>query len=404
LKRKRSEQKSNGKVMRSDIGDCIRSLSGGFSFNVLHSRAQAIQSSTAAEFQSPVEIIYTLNSFVDDAETFVQGRMDLADLLATHKILLDGLVQLPQSGDRKNQQLLEKNNRKVVKILLGEIVELLRRETFSLAKAEDLQKTIRGMDTSLVDTESRVTSEMDQNVRIRMSTIGSSHKLPVKESGDDSIEEQLENMCIKDNKTVVIFDESGCIPAYELIGLTRLGITFDAIVAVGDAKQLPPYDPRQNFTPKSSPRSFGKVSNSRFRTFTNHTSIPIKSILDVSAGAIKIKLTTQYRVPRDIAAILNARIYGGDYNTPETCRVPDRGFILVDTPIDRQEKYVNRNEIERCLDLVRQLHQSGESSIMLLTPVSATNFMLASFRRSGLFIMCPSLGIIFFVVMRHLTV
>jgi hypothetical protein len=103
--------------------------------------------------------------------------------------------------------------------------------------------------------------------------------------------------------------------------------------------------------------------------------LPSKSILDVSAYTTKIKLTKQFRVPRDIAAILNAPICGGDYNAPKSCSVPNRGFVLVDAPIDEPkkfEKYINRNESERCLDVVRELQVAGESSIMLLTPVSVT--------------------------------
>jgi hypothetical protein len=367
LHRKKSEEKANGKDMRRQIGDSIRSLDHAFSYEVLHSRAQAVESGTEAGFQSPWEIIFSLKSFVESAETFLCRREGLDGLVATYNTLLVGLVKLPDLHREENQRymerLLEQNNIKVVKAVLDKIDKLLRTETFSIAKAEEFQQTIRGMENSLACAQTRVTSQMDQNARIRMSTIGSSHKLPVRRENEESMEEQFESLNVKDDKTVVIFDESGCIPAFELIGLTRLGQKFDAIVAVGDAKQLPPYDPRQSLSPRPSPRSFRRsLSN-----FNNNT--PIKSILDVSACATKIKLTQQYRVPRDIAAILNARIYNGDYNTPESCRVPHRGFRLVDTPIDRCEKYVNRKEIDVCLDLVRQLHQKREKSIMLLTPV-----------------------------------
>jgi hypothetical protein len=359
--------------MRRYIGESILSLGSVFPIRALQSRAQSIEAGIEAGFQSPVQIIYSLQAFVESASLFLQRFKELEDLVLTHNSLLGELIRLPDDdNDRVVRSHQEKNNRKAVKVMKDSITVLLTRKTFSLTDAEELQRSIRGLEESLTHAQTRVSGEMNQNTRVRMSTIGSSHKIQIKENMDDdsdSLEEQFEKLTMKDDKTVVIFDESGCIPAFELIGLTRLGITLDAIVAVGDAKQLPPYDPRQSFTSKPSPRSFRSRSFSQNKTTS--TSTPIKSILDVSGCSRKIKLTQQYRVPRDIATILNARIYGGDYKTPETCPVPTRGFHLIHIPSDRNEKYVNRNEIEGCLEIVRELKKRDENSIMLLTPVSS---------------------------------
>lgn len=122
--------------------------------------------------------------------------------------------------------------------------------------------------------------------------------------------------------TICIFDESGCIPAYELLGLSRLGRTINALVLVGDKHQLPPYDPMQgNRDKKSGPTRNGQRGTKK-----------ILSLLDSSAltiGAGTVMLTTQYRVPRDIAEMLNARVYRGQYNTCLTAKVPDSGLSFL---------------------------------------------------------------------------
>jgi superfamily I DNA and/or RNA helicase len=87
----------------------------------------------------------------------------------------------------------------------------------------------------------------------------------------------------------------------------------------------------------------------------------------------KIKLTMQYRVPHDIADLLNDRIYMCDYCTSPDCKAPEKGFhfIHVATPSYRTvTKYVNEDEIEYIVELVRQHKCKGYASIMILTPVS----------------------------------
>ncbi|KAG7363889.1 AAA domain containing protein [Nitzschia inconspicua] len=289
-------------------------------------------------------------------------RTLIADVYCSFSGRFPGLV------DENDQGRMHRENKEVVRSLQKEFARLLKSDVFDLSKAEEMVRLLRDMEANIIAAEERVAVIMNQKARIKMSTIGSSHKLPTIECLEDDIPdvddlaEAFQDTSISDNKTVLIFDEAGCIPAYELIGLTRLGQNFDAIVAVGDSKQLPPYNPSQN--------TFKKPFVRQYSAFTEQTKRdPIKSILDVSSRARKIKLTVQYRVPRDIAAVLNARVYKGDYTTPESCRAPHKGFVLVDVSTDRQEKYVNKNEIDQCLHLVRQLRiQSNDTSIMFLTP------------------------------------
>lgn len=92
--------------------------------------------------------------------------------------------------------------------------------------------------------------------------------------------------------------EAGCIPSYELLGLTRLGRPIKAIILVGDKHQLPPYDPMQG-------RRFGRGNSfGANRSRRNDRAEGMQSLLDSSVLTIdsgKVMLTTQYRVPQDIA-------------------------------------------------------------------------------------------------------
>lgn len=139
---------------------------------------------------------------------------------------------------------------------------------------------------------------------------------------DLSLRDSDEDDDLQRSNTICIFDESGCIPAYELLGLTRLGRSINSIILVGDKHQLPPYDPTQGMCHGNSKKN-GSASKRK----------PVKargilSLLDASALTIdtgKVMLTSQYRVPRDIAEMLNSRVYRGQYDTCPRAMVPDSG-------------------------------------------------------------------------------
>lgn len=164
--------------------------------------------------------------------------------------------------------------------------------------------------------------------------------------------------------------EAGCIPSYELLGLTRLGRPIKAIILVGDKHQLPPYDPMQG-------RRFGRGNSfGANRSRRNDRAEGMQSLLDSSVLTIdsgKVMLTTQYRVPQDIANMLNHRVYRGQYNTCPLAGVPTSGLRMVDVTYSEspRKKYVNPNEVERGLRLLNQLSLEYDiSSTLVITPVS----------------------------------
>ena len=223
----------------------------------------------------------------------------------------------------------------------------------------------------------KLKNELVYNARLKMCTIGSSHKLPRKnrdEDQDDNLFLGFSNLSVTQNKnemqeTLVIFDEAGCIPAYELLGLSRLSCIIKSLVLVGDIHQLPPYDPGTGFTSGYGQKHQGK-------RFQKPVEKKVQSLLSVSALTVddaKIQLSVQYRVPCDIANLLNARIYKGQYNTSKESKVPQKGFRFVDVPFkgNQQREYVNINEVDSVIQLVQQLKQNGEDSVMILTPVGS---------------------------------
>ena len=179
-----------------------------------------------------------------------------------------------------------------------------------------------------------------------MSTIGSSHKLLAKDNrkckdncNDDSdddvndnaarLAEILGRLSVREKtsrpskETICIFDESGCIPAYEFLGLSRLDRSTKALMLVGDKHQLPPYDPMQSMN-YNRDKKHGSSGNKR------DTRTKVLSLLDTSALTTdtgKVLLDTQYRVPRDIAEMLNARVYRGQYKTCPHAKVPNSGLF-----------------------------------------------------------------------------
>lgn len=261
---------------------------------------------------------------------------------------------------------------------------LLNSSLFDEEKIVKLQKAVTLCEQQLNVTVTRVTQEL-LDARVRMATIGSSYKL-YPEKRNDSKPSLLPSASIGNNEfnedeesplrdVVVIIDETGCIPAYELLGLYSLSRTIKCIVCVGDKHQLPPYAPNSRQYVKDK-------RNSRDKGDTEENAV---SILDVSAlekTSGKVLLKTQYRVPADIAAILNGHIYGGNYNTAKTANVPLEGFQFVDVPITStryDKKYVNKDEIDQCITLLRKLQRdSVTKSIMILTPVSNMVVMQSS--------------------------
>ena len=355
-------------------------------------RSSLISSGKEAELTSPLEIIKTLSGSVDSLKlleaqpTFTEDDFDRT--IISHSSILGHMLPVTV-GDARNDSkwpitsLPWNRRRRELRAALSSIRTCLegvrKSELFSLDKAQacclDLRQTEEGHNRAL----SRIKTELLDDARVMMGTIGSSHKIPVLGQGTDggtSLETKLGQLQIKGDsgsETIVVFDEAGCIPAYELLGLSRLNRTIKALICVGDKHQLPPYTPGSMNQKRNS---FGR------QPFPTHAE-KIESLLDVSAleddgdKGGKITLNTQYRVPRDIANVLNERIYMGSYCTPASCSVPDRGFHFVHVEyIHGGKKYENENEVKKCVELVTKYKCSGES-MMVLTPVRVISVLFS---------------------------
>jgi len=303
-----------------------------------------------------------------------------------HSSVLGGIFPVGTSEEKTIHSWAEFKKdyriRQVLSWLAVSFKKLLATDIFSLEKAEAAQSSTRQAESDLIAPKARIETEMLSQPRVLMSTIGSSHKVPVKADAIENMREDLDTLDLNGEyqrkRTVVIFDEAGCIPIYEFLGLSRLGRAVDCLVCVGDKNQLPPYDPT---TGKGRPAS----------------SEGMKSLLDASGLSIdcgKIKLTTQYRVPMDIASLLNDRIYKGDYKTAPECGAPLQGFHLINVPASGYDKkYENKNESEECFRLVQNF--IGVGSIMVLTPVSWRTFEHINFDLLGRGILLLLLSLLF---------
>ena len=225
---------------------------------------------------------------------------------------------------------------KRLRYVLDSFNGVLKLIIFSPRNAQDLYTERAAVDEEYKAVKSRLKNELPSLARLHMSTIGSSHRIPTRNEnncdGDlvhtfgqlvlNDIEEDCESG--PPIETICIFDESGCIPSYELLGLSRLGRPIKALILVGDKHQLPPYDPAQGRSVKRGD-SFQSTTHNR----QSKRDEKVQSLLDVSALTVdsgKIMLTLQYRVPRDIAEMLNSRIYRGNYVTPLNAKVPMSGM------------------------------------------------------------------------------
>jgi hypothetical protein len=320
---------------------------------------------------------------VIDAHRAIQGVLtdsvlreeNVDDVVNTHSSILGQLLPIRSEKARRIRawHLYEKEARLALVQIQNGLDSLSQRNTFSLKTAKRIELAVQQANKILEAAIQLAEKELKQDARVLLSTIGSSGRLPAGGAKitdtSNSISDAFGRMNVSGTqkktttKTIVVFDEAGCIPSYELLGLSMLGHSISSLVCVGDKNQLPPYDP-------SSMAGGG-----------------VQSLLDVSqltADNGKIKLTTQYRVPHDIANLLDNRIYEGDYQTAPESGAPMKGFYFVHIPgpvaeqngkkkdrkkYDRKTE-VNKDEIKRCLEIVLQSKKEGIESIMILTPVS----------------------------------
>lgn len=261
----------------------------------------------------------------------------MTDLVVRHSFLLSRLIPIrtdKEREDKTSQPWDAKEATKRLNYISEKLSRVLDLQIFNADNATHMYKEKASVDEAIVSLRKRLTSELPACARLHMSTIGSSHRLVPKDENDhnvcdeddDDVANIFGRLTLRDNNpsihkdTICIFDESGCIPAYELLGLSRLGRSINALILVGDKHQLPPYDPNQGMTYNRDKKFAGYELRDRNK---------ILSLLDSSALTTdtgKIMLDTQYRVPRDIAEMLNMRVYKGQYKTCPTAKVPTSGL------------------------------------------------------------------------------
>jgi hypothetical protein len=385
--------------MRAALADAIQEFGDEFDDNVAWSQHRAIRQNSGLipdsgrGLKTPSAVLASLQNGLEGLKDLQKtGVSESTTLQAVKKNdgLLDQLFAIPRReqlpfGSHEADPAWERREvTRRSKSLISRFEKLLQMSLFDEHVVVGLEHQMKEAEETRKRVEVRVTAEMQYKARLKMSTIGSSHKLlsagsESKEDDDeDSLALQMRFLAVDDPAsqvtqvdTVVIFDESGCIPSFELLGLSRLNCEITSIVAVGDKKQLPPYDPSSNSNSRN--RNTPKFGQSRHRNAPRQTPAenrnPLRSILDVSALK-EIKLTVQYRVPRDIADILNARVYNGDYVTHRGQGIPDKGLFFqhVATPNAANKKYVNMAEVDTTLELAEAYCLKGKS-IMILTPV-----------------------------------
>ena len=266
-----------------------------------------------------------------------------SDIIIEHSALLGKLIPIrtgKERADEKNKPWDAKEATKRLRFIRDRLTNALKLLIFDPDNAASIYTEKTEADEAYKALRARLEEELPDKARLHMSTIGSSHKLPTtaRNSGHDDLVARFGQLSVNDSDdddesthlskhTICIFDESGCIPAYELLGLSRLERSIKSIILVGDKHQLPPYDPMQG-------RHHGhrKKNGSAGTWQKGNDGKKILSLLDASALTIdtgKVMLTSQYRVPRDIAEMLNARVYRGQYITCQSAKIPDSGMANV---------------------------------------------------------------------------
>ena len=383
------------KEMKNRIANDIDAFGEEFNVDRAYDRSHHIRSLSSV-LTSPLVILRYLTELLEDMRslfpkthrtTIRVNEEDIAALVSRRSELLGGLVKIRTDPEKKNSTLSWDAKEAILRLssIADAFEELLELDIFNESKATELCKKLGDAKKDYQNMHERLSKELPQNARLHMSTIGSSHKLSRTKASDIADELKLlslDDYCEDDDsdrtpkKTVIIFDEAGCIPSYELLGLSRLGRDIEAILLVGDEHQLPPYDPCSGRHSKSNiHRVKDRYGNrARVKTVENEGQSSLLDSSNLSTHDGKVKLTSQYRVPKDIADILNIHIYKGSYVTSPNAGVPSVGLKVINVPeeYNSNRKYVNNAEVDQGIALIDELNLEDDiSSILLITPVSS---------------------------------
>lgn len=379
------------RAMKSRLSTAV--LAFGVEFNDTNAQERSEEILKDKEdLSSPLQIIRYIQGMANDISTSLREKLSeekVDSIVLNYGTVLNRLIEVRPDPKKKisswNAELVQKK----LEYLKSLFQEVLSEDIFDETNEIELYNKRSTAEHELRKLKERLKIELPDKGRLFMSTIGSSHKISTMK--EKELEDQMDFLSLDDSsakETVVIFDEAGCIPSFELLGLSRLGRDIQSIVLVGDKNQLPPYNPSNN-TNKS------KTKNRRGNYFVkNENNDSLKSLLDVSNMSIideKVLLKTQYRVPKDIADLLNVHVYKGNYITCPKSPIPPRGLNIVHCMEDYSEnrKYINLLEVEKALSLFYKLKRNPcIANILIITPVSTKLLLLFikdTVQRSNLF-------------------
>ena len=206
------------------------------------------------ELTTPLAIISAVEALVKDikdlmAEIKARGLKTVEEestgkLITNHNHFLGRLIPIRTEKEKEQQGKRSWNAKEATKRLLyiyRHFVDALQHDMFSSDTASDLYEAKTKADEEYKALYKRLEIQLPGCARLLMCTIGSSHRLPgdkKNSSIDDELAREFELLQLSDTRelskdTIVIFDEAGCIPAYELLGLTRLGRNIKALILVG---------------------------------------------------------------------------------------------------------------------------------------------------------------------------
>ena len=336
--------KNLSEALRQELSDMVQCFGRRFDEESAEMRSEEIKKNNI-EFSSPLSIIGAVKQASLDIGVLLDNKRNgskyvsvesTSDVIIRHSALLGRLIPIrtdKERADKKSDPWDAKGATKRLVFILEQMTAALGLLVFDSDNATGIYKEKTDADEDFKKLRARLAEELPIKARLHMSTIGSSHKLPTMSNNDgtDDLTPRFQDLSLHDSgedddlqrsNTICIFDESGCIPAYELLGLTRLGRSINSIILVGDKHQLPPYDPTQGMRHGNSKKN-GSASKKKTVKARRILSLLDASELTIDTG--KVMLTSQYRVPRDIAEMLNSRVYRGQYNTCPRAIVPDSG-------------------------------------------------------------------------------
>ena len=224
-----------------------------------HSQAQKIEKNAAHGLGRPADVIMCLEDTITKLETLLSTKPLTAATINRHineeNPLVGELFQ--QLSDSRNPRFVLLGGYQMeekVAYLLSRFEKTAKDPLFNALRAEKLLQDWRESGAQLKEHEAKLRVELGLQAKLKMCTIGSSHKLPVATDSDgEDMEARLSGLSLDDKRdgqgTVVIVDEAGCIPAYELLGFLVSAVPSRALYLSVTSTSYLPTTPAQDGLP-----------------------------------------------------------------------------------------------------------------------------------------------------------